>query len=310
MGSKKNNSICYEYFGSTAELLRPSKKTKTEHLSSITIGYLALKKDKREIQWKRMRILLDSGCAATLINQSIIDKLKTTPEKTTKWTTKAGKFSTHRRCEITFTLPAFHKHREITWKSYVDESPSATSAYDLIIGRDLMHEIGIDIRFSTAEIVWDNASIPMQSVEKSTEEFEQELLFAHDPATTDAERIQNIVENKYCPADLRKIASECNLLKINQQDKLYQLLKKYEHLFDGTLGQWKTDPVDLELKNEEEKPYHAKPYPVPHSQEKQLKEEVQRLVDFGVLRKVNRKVRVSLFNVYNSKTRQIIEISS
>jgi hypothetical protein len=50
----------------------------------------------------------------------------------------------------------------------------------------------------------------------------------------------------------------------------------------------KINPVDLELKDRNEKPYHAKLYPVPHSQEKQLKDEVQRLVDFGVLRKVSR----------------------
>jgi hypothetical protein len=66
------------------------------------------------------------------------------------------------------------------------------------------------------------------------------------------------------------------------------LLKKLEHLFDGTLGNWRTDPVDLELKNKIEKSYHARPNPVPHSQELQLKEEVQKLVDFVVLRKVNR----------------------
>ena len=65
----------------------------------------------------------------------------------------------------------FHQHREITWNCYVDESPSNTNIYDLIIGRDLMHMIGLDIYFSTAEMIWDNASIPMQSVDKSTEEF-------------------------------------------------------------------------------------------------------------------------------------------
>ena len=289
MESIKSNSICYEYFGSTAALLRPNKKAKIEQLSSITIGYLTSKTESGNAkEWKRMRILLDSGCAATLINQSLIGTLKTTNEKKTKWTTKAGKFSTYRKCEITFTFPALHKHREITWNCYVDESSADACMYDLIIGRDLMHEIGIDICFSTAEIVWDNASIPMQSVSKSTEEFEQELLFAHDPVTTDAERIQNIVESKYCPADLQKIASECNLLNPKEQEQLLKLLTKFAHLFDGTLGNWKTEPVDLELKNKDEKPYHAKPYPVPHSQEQQLKDEIQRLVDFGVLRKVNR----------------------
>jgi hypothetical protein len=51
-----------------------------------------------------------------------------------------------------------------------------------------MHEIGIDICFSAAEVRWDNSSIPMQLVDKSTEEFEQEiskLLFTQDPLTTD-----------------------------------------------------------------------------------------------------------------------------
>jgi hypothetical protein len=67
-----------------------------------------------------------------------------------------------------------------------------------------------------------------------------------------------------------------------------KLLNKFKHLFDGTLGHWNTEPVDLELKQQDTKPYHSKPYPVPHSQEKILKDEVQRLVEYGVIQKVNR----------------------
>jgi hypothetical protein len=78
------------------------------------------------------------------------------------------------------------------------------------------------------------------------------------------------------------------LLNADQQETLHKLLRKFAHLFDGTLGKWTTDPVDLELKDKNEKPYHARAYPVPHSQEQLLKDEVQQLVDFGVLRKVNR----------------------
>jgi hypothetical protein len=95
----------------------------------------------------------------------------------------------------------------------------------------------------------------MQPVDKSTEEFEQELLFAQDPLTTDAERIQNIVESKCCPADLNKIATECHLLNADQQETFHKILRKFAHLFDGTLGKWKTDPVDLELKDKNEKPF-------------------------------------------------------
>ena len=81
---------------------------------------------------------------------------------------------------------------------------------------------------------------------------------------------------------------ECNLLDTEEQEKLFQLLNKFDHLSDGTLGNWNTDPVDLELRSPDEKPYHAKPDPVPHSQEKKLRDEVKILCQYNVLRKVNR----------------------
>jgi hypothetical protein len=52
-------------------------------------------------------------------------------------------------------------------------------SYNLIIVKDLMYEIVIDICFNTVKMIWYNNSILMQSFEKSTEDFEQELLFAH-----------------------------------------------------------------------------------------------------------------------------------
>ena len=54
-------------------------------------------------------------------------------------------------------------------------------------------------------------------------------------------------------------------------------------MFDGTLGEWDTDPVSLELKDNV-KPYSCKPYPVPRLNKDRLKKEVQRLCDIGVLR--------------------------
>ena len=290
----KNKFITpYECFGTTAQLLRPTKRAKNEHLSSITIGYLLLQKDSENTEdFERLKILLDSGCAATLINHKVIRTLKISKEKQTNWETKGGNFSTSGKCLVNFTLPALHEHRVITWNCYVDKSDQKSCNYDLIIGRDLMLEVGIDVCFSTAEIKWDNASTPMQSVDKLdknlVDNFEKELLFAHDPVTTDAERIQNIVENKYCPADLETIVKNCKVLEDSERSTLLTLLNKFKHLFDGTLGHWKTEPVDLELKNDDVTPHHSKPYPVPHSQEKKLKEEVQRLVEYGVLRKVNR----------------------
>jgi hypothetical protein len=153
VGLITSNRNFYEYFNCTATLLRPSKKSKVEQLSSIIIGYIAtIKGSKDPTILKSMRILLDSSCAASLINQNLVKTLKNTKEDRTKWTTKAGHFSTHRKCEIAFTLPALHIHRQITWNCYVDESNAKSISRDLIIGRDSIYDIGIDICFSAAEI--------------------------------------------------------------------------------------------------------------------------------------------------------------
>ena len=263
---------------------------KTNHLSSISLGYLHTRRGSTKVKdFKRVKVLFDTGCDATIINKKFVKKLKTTPHPTNSWNTKGGTFKTHRTVNCLFALPEFFKHREVKWTMYVDETNNL-SRYDMIIGRDLMSELGIDIKFSTGEILWDNASIPLRDVtcldEEHIDKLENEIFFMEDPDTIDAERIQQIVSAKYSPADLQV---EVEKLNLSETDKiqLYNLLSKYNSLFDGTLGVWKSEPVHLELKPDA-KPYHSKPYPVPYSQERKLKEELQRFIEWKILRKVNR----------------------
>ena len=163
----------------------------------------------------------------------------------------------------------------------------------MIIGRDLLEELGLKFLFDTQMMEWDNASTPMLNPdqfdqEETLEVLEKELLYMHDPDTTEAERIQTILNAKYCKADLNQLVQECTTLSKEEKQKLLTLLQRYEQLFDGTVGTWNTDPVDLTLKDPSCKPYHAKAYPVPHSQEQKLKEEVARLCKQGILKKINR----------------------
>jgi hypothetical protein len=109
-----------------------------------------------------------------------------------------------------------------------------------------------------------------------------------DPATTEAEIIQSVLDAKYTPADIGKMASNSPELQETQRNSLEKLLRKSEPLFDGTLGHWKADPVDLFLKDPDCTPYHAKPYPVPYSQERKLKDEIERMCTAGVMQRINR----------------------
>ena len=78
--------------------------------------------------------------------------------------------------------------------------------------------------------------------------------------------------------------SKCENLNSTQKEDLQALLLKHESLFDGTVGDWKTDPVSLEFKPGAT-PYHGKPYPVTvHSRDK-FKKELKRLISLGILEK-------------------------
>jgi hypothetical protein len=72
-----------------------------------------------------------------------------------------------------------------------------------------------------------------------------------------------------------------------QREDLLFLLKKYESLFDGTLGTWKGENYDIELRSDAIA-YHARAFPIPHIHEQTLRHEVERLCKIGVLKKVNR----------------------
>jgi hypothetical protein len=48
----------------------------------------------------------------------------------------------------------------IEWNLYVVPD---MGAYDMIIGQDLLMNLGIDIRFSTNAVIWDTVEIPMKS---------------------------------------------------------------------------------------------------------------------------------------------------
>jgi hypothetical protein len=63
--------------------------------------------------------------------------------------------------------------------------------------------------------------------------------------------------------DLQSVVRDnCKHLSADQQKKLLELFKKYELLFDGTLGDWKTKPVSFQLK-EGVSLYHGQSFLVP-----------------------------------------------
>ena len=75
--------------------------------------------------------------------------------------------------------------------------------YDMIIGRELLHELGINLCFSTATMHWQNVEVGMKKSTCTIPEtfhIEEELFVSQD-----IDRIGKILDAKYAPADLKKL---------------------------------------------------------------------------------------------------------
>ena len=90
-----------------------------------------------------------------------ISKYKGNP---VKWTTLGGVYTTKRKALMEFRLPEFSLNKTITWSCHVDETTDPKFAqYDMIIGDDLMQELGIDLLYSKHLMVWENNEVAMKN---------------------------------------------------------------------------------------------------------------------------------------------------
>ncbi|HSN67194.1 MAG TPA: reverse transcriptase domain-containing protein [Fusibacter sp.] len=252
-------------------------------LVPIVFADMKLKATSQNQSSTVIKVLLDSGASATLVKSTWLPLLTVTDSnEVTCWETSAGTFETKQKALTQIILTELHESRTITCSAHV--APNL-SKYDMIIGREVLSELGIILNFKEQTIEWDEAVIPMKP-ETATQatSFVIKESSSVDEAT---ERIKKILDAKYEAADIKTIVSDCNHLSPNEQDGLYKLLMKYESLFDGSLGTWKGEEYNIELKPDAT-PYHARAFPIPKIHEQTLKLEVDRLCELGVLQKVNR----------------------
>ena len=243
-------------------------------------------------KFKKNRILLHSGSSGSIILEKFVRKLRMKNDTTTSWSTKGGNFQTSKKCKTTFILNKFFENKSIEWNLHVDSTPGL-HRYDMILGRDVLSELGITLDFKGQTMTWDDSTIRMKDPESFPDLLDpiNDFFWSKDLYETEAlqeasARLPKILDAKYAPADLDEVVRTCGHLTEGEKRQLHALLSKYEHLFDGTLGTWRKEPYNTELK-EGAKPYHSRPFPVPKVHERTLKVELDRLVKLGVLKRIN-----------------------
>ena len=140
----------------------------------------------------------------------------------------------------------------------------------MIIGRDIIKSLGIDIHGGNMKIHWDDASIPWRDID-STAKYVFALLQHNAPFNAETKRMKCILDAKYSKADIKTISESSTHLEPQEINELYTLINNYENLFDGNLGTWHGKPYDIKLKPDAE-PYHGKPFHVPRIHELTFKQ--------------------------------------
>ncbi|MCP4745877.1 MAG: hypothetical protein GY874_06995, partial [Desulfobacteraceae bacterium] len=216
-------------------------------------------------KFKVLKVLLDSGSDGDLLfvqkgtNCIIPLKKRVLPQK---WRTSNGTFMTKNVGDLKLRFPEFSRSKVASFQPDIVEVPKTAAApvYDLILGVKSLANMGAILDFAEATITIDQVTLPMRAKGhydmKSIRAQFRDLLepISMREATN---RALKILDAKYEKADLPIIIAEnCRHLSTYQQGQLLKLLLDFEELFNGTLGDWKTKPVGLKLK-EGSTPYHG-----------------------------------------------------
>ena len=129
----------------------PKKKEKvTENSCPVTFGQMRKTLGQAQPKLAPIRILLDSGASKSIVFHKVAKKLRICRDITQNtWTTLAGQFETNKRTQVIFKLNEFDEQVTVKHEFTVCKQPSN---YDMIIGVDLMTELGIILDFKNCEM--------------------------------------------------------------------------------------------------------------------------------------------------------------
>ena len=202
----------------------------------ISYGKISSHTGKKDIQSKTrlVKALVDSGASESILTKAKADKL---PVKNTKqerqWSTAAGVLTTNTKTETSFSFHELHANKIIKQSLHLVDLN--INHYDMIIDRDLIRSLGIDINGADMIVHWDDAAIPWRKLYSTTIDV-LVLLQYNAPLNSETKRMKRILNAKYTKADLKNIAVSSTHIDLQERNKLYKILKKYESFFDGNLG--------------------------------------------------------------------------
>ena len=181
-----------------------------------------------------LRALLDSGAGASLIAARHTKHYDVNKTENSAWCTVAGNFNTAGKINAIFALPELNPTSKVKFNLHV---ASTLGTYDVILGRNLLKELGIILDFKEEIVTWNHAHITMKTSDCTT----MDSCGISDPTDVEemigrlaGDRYRTVLEAKYKKANLKQeLGSGYEHLTKIQHKALLHLLTKFEPLFDA-----------------------------------------------------------------------------
>ncbi len=175
------------------------------------------------------------------------------------WGTSNGTFVTDRVSDINISFVEYSASKKVRLQPNIVEYSSGYQApmYDLIIGKQTMHNLRVKFDFQEKTITIDKILLPIRNIAYLqlkpyiTRALRENFCFAQETISTRSttKRVVEFLDVKYEKADLPAIIREnCSHLTATDREKILSVLLKFELVFDGILGDWNLLPVSFELK--------------------------------------------------------------
>lgn len=226
----------------------------------------------------QVRGLLDTGCTTSAMDRQTVDKLGS---DVALWAESAlyrkadgsTGMTTH-RATAAIRLLDFSQTRVCMQ----DFRVAKTLLYPIILGRDFMRDQKMILNFETGTIEWDGITVSMQTGKLSARASAHAAVLQ-----TDTECRAEIQVEYHAPTPLEDMV-ERDELTLDEFKSIMQLIREFETVFSGALGTIKRRPYVLPLRPDAE-PVTCRPYPVPRAFYDAFRNEIQRLIDIGVLKR-------------------------
>ena len=148
---------------------------------------------------------------------------------------------TKRKALVEFTMPEFSDKRQITSLVHVDERTSSDkSSYDMIIGMDLMTELGLVIDMAEKVVKWGELEVELKPLGTLSTANNLEQLYHMDVAPgaikEAEERQRKILDADYSKTDMNEYVQSLKHLTDKEKEMLLDTLKRHPKLFAWWIG--------------------------------------------------------------------------